>query len=144
VLYDAGHTTNYSAKDFLEAVCASAKQALSRNIEVVVLESTSEKLPNDTAMPLALILNELLTNAAKYGVTLNEGSIRVGLTKCSESFVLSVEDDGPGFELEQVRRRSSGLGLVMGLARQLGGAFKVERTAGARCIVQFTERQITH
>jgi two-component sensor histidine kinase len=141
VLYDAGNMTDFSAKDFLDAVCASAKQAFSGNIDLVIQESTSGKLPNDTAMPLALILNELLTNAAKYGVASNEGAIRVGLAKQSGELVLSVEDDGPGFELEQVRRRSSGLGLVIGLARQLGGTFKVERTPGARCTVQFNERQ---
>ena len=141
ILYDAGNTTDYNARDFLDAVCASAKQSFGRNIDVVALESTSEKLPNDTAMPLALILNELLTNAAKYGVTdPNEGSIRVALTKRAEAFVLSVEDDGPGFELEQAARRSSGLGLVIGLARQLGGVFKVERRPGAHCIVSFSAR----
>jgi PAS domain S-box-containing protein len=143
VLYDAGSPISYKAKDFLDAVCASAKQAFTKNIEVVVSESTSEGLSNDTAMPLALILNELLTNAAKHGINgRGEGRIKVGLTNSSDSFALYVEDDGPGFELEEARRRSSGLGLVTGLARQLGGSFEVERTPAARCIVRFVEQRI--
>ena len=48
---------------------------------------------------------------------------------------------GLGFDLEEVRRRSSGLGLVTGLARQLGGTFNVERTPGARCVVRFLEQR---
>jgi two-component sensor histidine kinase len=93
-------------------------------------------------MPLALILNELLTNAAKHGAKGREGaSIKVGLTRSSDVFVLHVEDDGAGFDLEEVRRRSSGLGLVTGLARQLGGTFNVERTPGARCVVRFLEQR---
>jgi two-component sensor histidine kinase len=61
-------------------------------------------------MPLALILNELLTNAAKHGVNgSGEGAIRVGLTKGLDSFELTVEDDGPGFDLGEASRRSSGL-----------------------------------
>jgi hypothetical protein len=48
----------------------------------------------------------------------------VGLIKESESFVLSVEDDGPGFELEEACRRSSGLGLVLRLAKELDGSSK--------------------
>src|SRR5207244_6808376 len=96
------------------------------------------ELSNDTAVPLALIVNELVTNAAKHGVNgRGEGSIRVSLTKNPDSFVLQVEDDGPGFELAKTRRRSSGLGLVMGLVRQIGGTFKVERAPGARCMVEF-------
>ena len=40
-----------------------------------------------------------------------------------------------------VRRRSSGLGLVAGLARQIGGGFIVKRpkSKGARCIVRFRD-----
>jgi two-component sensor histidine kinase len=40
---------------------------------------------------------------------------------------LSIEDDGEGFDLNAVRRTSSGLQLVSGLARQLQGSFEVTR-----------------
>ena len=40
---------------------------------------------------------------------------------------LSVEDDGEGFDLEEVRKTSSGLQLVLGLARQLRGTFSVTK-----------------
>ena len=141
VLYDADHPTNYDTEDFITAVCTSAKQSLGKTIDIA-WESCISELPNDTAMPLALILNELLTNAAKHGAKGREGaSIKVGLTRSSDAFVLHVEDDGAGFDLEEVRRRSSGLGLVTGLARQLGGTFNVERTPGARCVVRFLEQR---
>ena len=111
----------------------------------MISDCAAEQLSNDTAMPLALILNELLTNAAKHGVNGRaEGSIKVGLTKGLDSFELTVEDDGPGFDLGEANRRSSGLGLVSGLARQLGGALRVERAPGARCRVQFVDRGSTH
>ena len=141
VLYDADHPTNYDTKDFIAAVCSTAKQSLGKTIDIA-WDSCSAELPNDTAMPLALILNELLTNAAKHGTKGREGaSIKVGLTRKPDAFVLHVEDDGEGFDLQEVRRRASGLGLVTGLARQLGGTFKVERTPGARCVVRFLEQK---
>src|SRR6185437_1268288 len=140
VLYDAGATMGYSARQFLGAVCDSARQALGENIRLDVADCDVEMLSNDTAMPLALIIHELIINAAKHGINgRGEGSIRVGLTRNGKSYSLSVEDDGPGFVLEQVRKRSSGLGLVFGLARQLGGTVKVEKDAGARCVVEFAE-----
>ena len=141
VLYDADHPTNYNTGDFLAAVCGSARQSLGKTIDIVC-ESCASELPNETAMPLALILNELITNAAKHGATTENSAIKVGLAKNPDAFVLSVEDAGAGFDLEDVRRRSSGLGLVSGLARQLGGTFKVERTPGARCVVRFLERRV--
>jgi two-component sensor histidine kinase len=49
-----------------------------------------------------------------------------------------VEDGGPGFDPCKVRRKSSGLGLVTGLARQIGGRFRVERRGGARCLLEFS------
>ncbi len=141
VLYDAGNATTYSAKNFLEGVCASAKQAFSGSVNISVADCTSARLSNDTAMPLALILNELLTNAAKHGRNATgDGSIQVRLTKAPDSYLLEVEDDGPGFDAGEASKRASGLGLVSGLARQLGGTLKVERMPGARCVVQFVDR----
>jgi PAS domain S-box-containing protein len=145
MLYEAGSPLTYRARDFLQGVCAGASQAFTRNIKIAIAQCAPEQLSNDTAMPLALILNELLTNAAKYGSNgRNEGSITVQLTKGVDSFELTVEDDGPGFDLGEAHRRSSGLGLVSGLARQLGGALTVERVPGARCRVHFVDRGLPH
>jgi two-component sensor histidine kinase len=53
-----------------------------------------------------------------------------------------VEDNGPGFALSQAAGRSaSGLGLVTGLARQIGGKLQVERNGGAHCIIRFPARR---
>jgi two-component sensor histidine kinase len=101
-------------------------------------EAAEVEVSNDSAMPLALILNELLTNASKHGA--REGrttTIRVRLLRANEVLHLYVEDDGPGFDLSAVRQRSSGLQLVQGLARQLGGRFEVTREPGTRCSVFF-------
>jgi two-component sensor histidine kinase len=89
-------------------------------------------------MPLALIANELLTNAVKYGLNgQGAGTLRVRLRREDDSFLFYVEDNGPGFDLQLVQHRSSGLRLVQGLARQLGGTFEVTRTPTTRCSVKF-------
>ena len=68
------------------------------------------------------------------------GTCRAGLLEGKNGFY--VEDDGPGFDFQEIRRRSSGLGLVAGLARQIGGSLAVERgeERGARCIVRFRDQ----
>src|SRR6516162_2829670 len=128
VLYEAGNPITFRARDFLEGVCASARQAFTGNVSIEISQCPQERLSNDTAMPLALILNELLTNAAKHGGDgRGHDTVRVALTREADAFVLSVEDEGLGFDLQAVRGRASGLRLVEGLARQIRGHFEVIR-----------------
>jgi two-component sensor histidine kinase len=134
VLYNTASATRFSVSEFINAVCHTAQQTFPPNINIVC-ESASGDLDNDIAMPLALILNELLTNAVKYGGTgRSEKLIRVGLSNEGGNFVLYVDDGGPGFDLQAVTGRSSGLKLVQLLARQLRGHLEV---SNGRCSLRF-------
>ena len=138
VLYSTPDATRFSATDFLEAVCSTAQQTFPSNIKIVC-DVAPVDLDNDIAMPLALILNELLTNAVKYGCSgESENLIRVGLTNDNDTLVLSVDDGGPGFDLHLVNNRSSGLKLVQLLARQLRGQFEVTNRPFSRCSLRFS------
>jgi PAS domain S-box-containing protein len=136
VLYGASTENRFSAAEFVDAVCHAAQQSFPANVKIV-RETVPAELDNDRAMPLALILNELLTNAVKYGSNGGaETHIRVGL-KGVDVLELYVEDDGPGFNLESVRNQSSGLKLVQLLARQLRGQLEVSMKPASRCTVRF-------
>jgi PAS domain S-box-containing protein len=138
ILYATPEATRFGVQEFLDAVCQTARQTFSKDVEIIC-EAGQAALSNDMAMPLALILNELLTNAVKHGLNGGrKGAIRVGLTQNDDSFLLYVEDEGPGFDLASLRERSSGLRLVQGLARQLRGKFDVTRNPRTRCSVQFS------
>jgi two-component sensor histidine kinase len=134
VLYGTSSALCFDARSFVEAVCDSVRQSSPNGLSVIC-ETAKGELSNDVAMPLALILNELLTNAVKHGT----GQIRVGLTTEGETAVLYVEDDGPGFDLDAVRPKASGIRLVEGLARQLRGQFEVARNPKNRTILKFMQ-----
>jgi two-component sensor histidine kinase len=51
--------------------------------------------------------------------------------------VLSVEDDGPGFDLESVRKSSSGIQLIEGIARQVAGNLTITRRPRTRVTLRF-------
>jgi two-component sensor histidine kinase len=129
-----------SGEEFLEAVCANARVFFSNEVSIN-LEVTTGSLPKETAVPLALVLNELLTNAAKHGAN-DRGrvTISVGLNQRSGSHELYVQDRGPGFNFEEAQGRSSGLGLVMMLTQRLKGTFTVEQRSGARCTLRFPDQ----
>jgi PAS domain S-box-containing protein len=135
VLYGASSANNFNAVEFVDAVCQAARQSFPPSVKIV-REVDAGELDNDHAMPLALILNELLTNAVKYGCTgSGETQIRVGMSN-GNGFELYVEDDGPGFDFPSVKDRSSGLKLVQLLARQLRGQLDVTRQP-SRCTIRF-------
>jgi PAS domain S-box-containing protein len=137
-LYGSGPAAGFSAAEFLRSVCETAQQAFPPDVEIDCAADNLE-LPNDAAMPLALILNELLTNAVKHGVNgKGRGRIGISLRQNEDRFALTVEDDGPGFDLSEMRSRSSGLFLIQGLARQLGGTFTASRLP-TRCTVEFAK-----
>jgi PAS domain S-box-containing protein len=136
VLYATPDATRFDAVQFLEAVCQASRQTFPSSVKIVCFAEPGE-LSNEAAMPLALILNELLTNAVKHGLKGETGTLRVALTGEGAAFLLSVEDDGPGFELDAVRAQASGLRLIDGLTRQLRGKFEVSRDPVSRCTVRF-------
>ena len=82
----------------------------------------------EKAIPIGLIVNELLTNAIKYAFAPNtKGRVLVTLKREPGRLRLTVADDGGGFD---PKRADSGLGgrLVEGFAQQLGG--QLERESG--------------
>jgi two-component sensor histidine kinase len=90
----------------------------------------SELLPTDRAIPIGLIVNELVTNAVKYGFPGEaSGTVTVTLKRLPGDLRLTVADDGQGLD---PRGADSGLGgrLVNRLAQQLGG--QVERKSDSR------------
>ncbi len=86
----------------------------------------------DTAIPLGLVLNELVTNAFKHAfVDGRRGHVRIALARRRDGRVeLSVADDGVGlagdFDIEAAA--TLGLRVVRSLARQLDGELVVERS----------------
>ncbi len=142
VLYNTHAATSFDAYEFVSAVCESAHQQFSESVKINI--AAAGQLPNDVSLPLALVLNELLTNAVKHGTKADrEATIGVDLHSDDQEWSLVVSDEGPGFELTQNGLHASGLGLVAGLARQIGGVISTERSP-SRCILRFAKNDSTH
>lgn len=140
VLYTEHDRTGVSAGDFVRSVCDSARQGFSKDVTLHV-DVDAGFLLNEVTMPLALVLNELLTNASKHGCDVSgRCEVWISLMRAGGEYVLTVRDGGPGFDFKDTGRRSSGTGLISGLVRQLRGSFSVSRGPGATCTVRFPEQ----
>ncbi len=95
----------------------------------------------DTAIPLGLIINELVSNALKYAFTETVGgTIRVGLYTDGEHRTLVVSDTGVGFpeDLDFMNTPSLGMQLVVTLVEQLEGTIELKRNKGTEFKMTFT------
>jgi two-component sensor histidine kinase len=85
-----------------------------------------------------LIFGELIANAVRHArAERTRVLVTVRFTAEGETALLTVSDNGPGFVFVTPRRRASGLGLVAGLARQLGGGLDVVLENGTQVRVRF-------
>lgn len=104
-------------------ICVVAKQLLSllthgmAGAECRVRTSFSGNelpLPSDMATSLALVLNELITNAIIHGFEgLGEGEVRVAVTQAGQICMLTVSDTGVGMNLPQGGEGRKHLGLTI-------------------------------
>ena len=112
-------TVNVTAISYLRRLCEDLSEILSVTIEV---DGEDGLLPTTAIQPVGLIINELVTNAAKHGA----GKITVTY-KCRDKQELVVCDQGVGFPSGFDPATSiAGLGMrvVHVLATQLGGEVK--------------------
>jgi len=119
-LFDAGRYAEGLARDLVESL-GREDVRLETEIQPVMLEVRH-------AVPLALILNELITNALKYGCPADRPSrIKVGFGTEGELLRLSVADDGDGLPsaFSPAESKSLGMRAIEVLARQLGGSFEI-------------------
>jgi PAS domain S-box-containing protein len=93
----------------------------------------------DTAVPLGIVLTELITNAVKYAFPApRSGMILVRAHRSRPGWVeLAVRDDGVG--MVSLREGSLGYGLVRSLVQQIRGEIDVRNDAGLVVTVSFPE-----
>ena len=121
----------------------SSIKGVDNNI-ILQLQSDDIHLNIDTAIPLGLLINEIVTNALKYGIKNNDsGIISVKLEKIEEvQYRLEIGDNGVGISdiNSPTTKKTLGLKLINRLSSQLRG--KIERDSskkGTHYILNFTE-----
>jgi two-component sensor histidine kinase len=123
--------SNIQADEYLESICEHLAGAFAgtHGGPRIDLDLAPLSLPSSQMLYLGLAVNELVTNAIKYGgekIALSLSSLAHG------GIEVTLRDDGPGFESPiPMRPDSLGIRLVTLLTEQMKGSFEAEGSKGA-------------
>jgi two-component sensor histidine kinase len=143
-LYQSANLSSIQLGSYVGDLCqqlAAAAAAKPRGI-ALALELDRVDAGPELAVPLGLLLNELVSNSLKHGFSAGRGgTIHVALRHESPQRArLEVWDDGAGFaegSTEEGTTRSLGLRLVRTLSRQIDGELTLENRGGAYASLSF-------
>ena len=135
-LYRTNNFMAVDAEDYFTKLLQNIQSAYAERSRAIAfkVQLSKQELQVHQAVPLGLIMNELVTNAVKYAFPERQpgAEIRINQEAVGEELVLSVRDNGVGIAASRRQRVSSGFGLSMvkGLTRQLGGRLRQEECDG--------------
>jgi two-component sensor histidine kinase len=124
---------------YLEDICQSFSDSLPDCLLHVNVKAGIE-VPPDQAIPVALFVNELITNSAKYGHPNRKCEVWIKVVRTDAKILVSVRDKGTGLpaNFEPSSQKGLGMRLVNAFAAQLGGELKINRhDPGAEFILTF-------
>ena len=119
-LYQSDDVTRFSVADFVHDIVADLVSASGRGDIKVRLDLQEATVLADKAAPLALMVNEVVTNALKHAfVEGRPGNITAAVTAIGDRLRIDIADDGTGMLLQSDGGTSFGKSLIEMLARQL-------------------------
>jgi len=99
------------------------------------LPSTEPVLPEPVKIGLFRILQESLTNVARHS---EAQQVIVALTQKENNLMLTIEDNGKGFDAENTKKKTLGLLGMKERALMIGGEYKITGTPGKGTTVEVT------
>jgi PAS domain S-box-containing protein len=142
-LYQTEDLSQVNLAEYLHSLAQYLLHAYGVDPERIVLHMAinTVSLDLDTAIPLGIIVNELVSNALKYAFPDHRpGEIRIELQADQGQLCLTVSDNGVGFpeELDPATASTLGLQLVNMLTGHLHGQMTLRRDKGATFQIRFT------
>jgi two-component sensor histidine kinase len=142
-LYQAGTLSSIRLDAYVSELCEQLAAAASAAQRGIALHVDAEPLEAglDLAVPLGLLLNELVTNSLKHGFPDGRhGHVRVRVARVADETVrLTVRDDGVGMPpgMSRTSQQTIGLKLVSALSEQMRATFALDEDGGVVATLEF-------
>lgn len=127
----------------LGALLVDLCKTLAVQLENIDIRCSAEKIEvaADNAASFALLVTELVTNAAKHAYDAQGGVVHVRLTNDGAHRLLEISDNGvgvgPNFSIESAGEESLGMNLIQALTQSLAGTVEVANEGGAIFRIRF-------
>jgi two-component sensor histidine kinase/CheY-like chemotaxis protein len=137
-LYRSDDVRFVDLADYLRGLIEDLRQSVDQRRNTLQFLASETRIGTDIAVPVGLIVTELVLNAMKYAYGDEGGPIRVSAERNGRSIVFVVEDDGIGIS-EEVWRRGRGIGnrIVVAMVEKIGGLITVSGARGTRVEITF-------
>lgn len=135
-LYQEEDLTTIEAKDYFEELTQNLFSSYNINSDKIKFEQDIQdiRLDVDTLIPLGLIVNELISNALKYGFPDGrDGLIKIALFEESDRLHLQVRDNGVGFkqDFDMANSQSMGMNLINAFKTKLKAELDIKSDNGS-------------
>jgi two-component sensor histidine kinase len=139
-LYRSGRKDDVDFAAYLNDLCERlADSALDKARVALEVDAEPALVPLDKAVALGVVVNELVTNAAKHAYPPPaKGTISVQLHRDGAALALQVGDGGPGLPNEP-SKTGLGMRLVRSLVQQLGATLTISHLPGANFTVRLPD-----
>jgi PAS domain S-box-containing protein len=147
ILYQSKDLGNIEMHNYFQTLVDSLVRSYRRNPSKIRqhIDAENVSLGIDTAIPCALIVNELVSNCLKHAFTASRGgSIWIDLQRSTDgAYCLKVRDNGIGFPggLNYRATESLGLQLVMMFVEQLDADIRMTSRPGTAFMINFRESE---
>jgi two-component sensor histidine kinase len=142
-LYNTEDLTSLDISIYLHELVKYLKESFKEGTNIVFkLDIDPIELDVTQAIPLGLIVNEVVTNSLKHAFPGNRpGTITIVLTCTDDKINLVMEDDGIGIA-QETTTSSFGMKLITGLTRELDGTLMITNTKGMCVSISFVRERI--
>ena len=130
-LYADDRVQEVSLRDYLRDLVMEVVTMMNRDEVDVEFDGEDSGIHIDRAVPLGLVVSELLTNSFKHKGDDSLTRIAVQLLREKQQTVLTYRDDGPPYPVDIDEEKSLGIRLIKGLTQQIEGTIDLP-TPGTR------------
>jgi two-component sensor histidine kinase len=145
-LYQSKNLSNIKLKEYVFDLVEMISKSFS-NYKIDVIQNIDDfTVLIDIAVPIGLILNELLSNIFKHAFPEKKGQVMLKINKVKEKIFIHIEDNGIGVpeDFDFFNNESLGLQIVISLVQnQLSGEITFKSEKGLVCDICFRDTLYT-